>query len=84
MKQKDIALILIIVIISAVISFIASGALFGGDSKKQEAEVVQPIVSSFDAPNKDYFNKESINPTKSITIEQSNNAAPFQDDSQSN
>lgn len=78
MKQKDIALILVIVIISAIVSFLLSGKIFS-DSKPgtQTAETILPITSDFPRPDSKYFNSQSIDPTKTITIGQNTNADPF-------
>lgn len=80
MKQKDIALFLVIGIISAVFSIIVSRLLITpAKSKSQKAEVVQPISASFAIPTADdkYLNKDAVNPTKLIQIGDENNATPF-------
>lgn len=71
MKQKDIALYIVIGVLSAVISVVASNFFFTpSDIKQQSAEVVEPISADFNQPAKDdkYFNKDAINPTKLIQI----------------
>lgn len=83
MKQKDLALILIIVFISAVASFFISKAIFASPEKtQQEAEVVQAITSKFPQPDKRFFNDQAFDPTKPITIGPGENPAPFRDSSQ--
>jgi hypothetical protein len=78
MKQKDIALIIIVIFFSALISFFVSNALFGSAKSNQvEVEVVQPITTSFPQPDKRFFNKEAFDPTQPITIGQDNNPTPF-------
>lgn len=78
MKQKDIALIAIVVIISGVVSFILSGFLFGSPSdRREEVEVVEPITADFTQPDKKYFNENSIDPTQLIRIGESSNSQPF-------
>ncbi len=78
MKQKDIALIAIIVVFSAVISLVVSKMIFGGaQSREQQAEVVQPITTSFPQPDKKYFNSAAFDPTQPITIGQNANTDPF-------
>lgn len=77
MKQKDIALIAVVVFMSAVISFVVSGALIAPHKDQQKAEVVQPITSRFAQPDKTYFNSQAFDPTKQITIGQSANTNPF-------
>jgi len=78
MKQKDIALIAVIVVISAVISFFVSKAIFvPPKNRQQQVEVVQPITADFPQPDNRYFNTNSIDPTQEITIGQSTNNNPF-------
>jgi hypothetical protein len=83
MKQKDIALILVIVFISAVISLFVSKAIFAAPkSRQQQVEVVQPITSDFPKPDSRYFNSQASDPTQLITIGQNNNTSPFKASSQ--
>jgi hypothetical protein len=78
MKQKDFALIAVIVFVSAIISLFASKALFGAPkAANKEAEVVAPITANFPTPDSKYFNSQSIDPTKTITIQQNTNTDPF-------
>lgn len=80
MKQKELALILIIIFISGVASYFLSGMIFSSDDKKQQkAEVVQPITAQFSPPDTKYFNKDALNPTKLITIDDQSNTDPFKD-----
>lgn len=83
MKQKDIALILVIVIVSGFISFLASRWIFAKPAdRQQKAEVVDVITSDFPLPNSKYFNNNSVNPTQQIQIGGSNNPNPFGGSSQ--
>lgn len=78
MKQKDIALILVIVIISGLISFLASRWIFAKPAdRQQKAEVVDVITSDFTEPNSKYFNANAFNPTQLIQIGNSTNPNPF-------
>lgn len=78
MKQKDVALILVLVFISGIMSFIVSGMVFGRQSdKQQKAEIVDVITSDFSLPNEKYFNGNSVDPTQLIQIGNSNNPNPF-------
>ena len=78
MKQKDIALIVVIVVISAAISLTLSNLVFGSPAnRQQQAEVVQPITASFPKPDSRFFNKDAFNPTKVITIDPNANNNPF-------
>ena len=78
MKQKDIALIILIVFISAIISLFVSKAIFTSHkNRSQQVEVVQAITADFPEPNKNYFNKEAFDPTKVIVIGENANPNPF-------
>jgi hypothetical protein len=72
MKQKDIALILVIVFLSGVISFILSNKFISPPDHKEKAAKVEPITAEFIQPNTKYFNDQSINPTRTITIGDNN------------
>lgn len=78
MKQKDLLLIAAIVVVSGTISFFVSNLLFKvPKAQETEVEVVQPITPEFAAPDKRYFNTQSVDPTKNITIGDNQNASPF-------
>jgi hypothetical protein len=78
MKRNDLALIAVVIAFSAVISLVVSKMIFATPANtQQEVEVVQPISADFPAPDSRYFNKESFDPTKLITIGQNNNPDPF-------
>lgn len=84
MKQKDIALIVVIVIVSGTISFFLSKWLFSVPANRQtKVEVVTPISADFNQPDQRYFNSNSVDPTQNITIGGSQNTAPFNDASNS-
>jgi hypothetical protein len=83
MKQKDIALILVVVFISAVASFVVSNMIFASPSnRQQQVEVVDSITSAFTTPDVRYFNNNSIDPTQLIQIGNNNNTNPFNGSSQ--
>jgi len=78
MKQKDIALIAIVVFFSAIISLLLSNVIFTSPkSRQQQVEVVQPITTDFPQPDSHYFNNSAFDPTKLITIGQNANPDPF-------
>lgn len=78
MKQKDILLIAVISIVAGVLSFFVANLLFGGaKASKLTYPIVDPIKSDFSPPNTAYFNKDSLNPTKDITIGDTTNNKPF-------
>lgn len=78
MKQKDIALIVVVVVVSAVISVVVSNAIFAPPkNRQQKVEIVQPISADFPVPDSHYFNSQSIDPTRLITIGSNTNPDPF-------
>jgi hypothetical protein len=78
MKQKDIMLLAVVVIVSIVISIFASKLLFATPANRSQlVDVVPAITSNFQEPSSQYFNSQSIDPTQLITIGNSNNANPF-------
>jgi hypothetical protein len=78
MKQKDVAIIIIAVFISVVISIILSKMLVSAPKNRQlKVTIVDPITAEFNAPDKKYFNETSIDPTKLIRVGDNNNTAPF-------
>lgn len=78
MKKNDIALIILIVSISLVITYFAVKAILG-DPKGQEvkAEVVEPITAQLTEPSNKIFNRDAINPTVVIQIGAPSNQQPF-------
>jgi hypothetical protein len=69
MKQKDIALILVMVFIGAVIAFLISHVAFSSSSsRKQSAEVVDVITPSFPTPPSKYFNGNAVDISQPVTL----------------
>lgn len=78
MKQKDIALIAVIAIVSAAISFFVSNKIFVTPANRQQkVEVVDALTPNFQVPDKKYFNSGSIDPAQNAQIGVSNNQNPF-------
>jgi len=78
MKKNDIALIILIVSISLVVTYFGLKAILGepkNDATK--AEVVEPISAQIVQPSSTIFNKDAINPTVNIQIGNSANQQPF-------
>lgn len=79
MKQKDIALIIVVCFISVIVGVFASQFLLQSTGGNQiEAEKVESISASFNSPDSRYFNNDSINPTQLIRIQINDNEQPFQ------
>lgn len=78
MKQKDIALIIIVVFFSAIFSYFISNAVFASpDNRQEKVEIITPISSEFNTPDTRFFNEGSIDPTQTITIGENANPDPF-------
>lgn len=78
MKQKDIALIVVIAVLSGIISLVLGRLIFAAPKdRQQKVEVVDAIKTEFPQPDVQYFNAQSINPTQLIRIGENSNAAPF-------
>lgn len=78
MKQKDIALILVMVFIGGVLAFVLSRWIFSKpQNREQTAEIVDSITADFPPPPSRYFNSNSVNPTQQIEIGTSTNPNPF-------
>ncbi len=79
MKQKDIAVIAMVIVLSGIVSLFVSRLLFASPKNlKTKVEVVEPITADFPPPDPRYFNDKSINPTQTITIGDGQNQQPFQ------
>lgn len=78
MKQKDWALIIVVVFVSVVLSIVVSKVLIAPPkNRQQKVEVVDPITDKFPLPDKTYFNQNSVDPTQLIKIGDTTNATPF-------
>jgi hypothetical protein len=78
-KQKDIMLIAVLVIVSGVVSLLVSRFFFAKPAdRQQQVEIVDVITSDFPTPPVKYFNNSSIDPTQSVQIGDNANANPFQ------
>jgi len=78
MKQKDLALIVVVVFISIIASLFISNALITAPKNRQtKVEVVEPISADFPTPDNKYFNSNALDPTQLIQIGDTNNAKPF-------
>lgn len=78
MKQKDIILIVGVVLLTGILTyFLASVLIAPPKNRKQQVEVVEPITADFQKPETKYFNTGSLDPTQPITIGDNNNPKPF-------
>ena len=78
MKQKDIALITVVIILSGFLSLLLMNYVFGGArSKPTKVIIVEKIPTDFPSVEKRYFNENSINYTQLIQIGSNENPKPF-------
>lgn len=78
MKKTDIALLVLVVSLSGLITYFVANALLGS-SKQLSATVtvVEPITSVIEQPSSSIFNSNAINPGVQIRIGDSSNQQPF-------
>jgi len=78
MKSKDIYVIILIGVFSTVVSMVLSSVFIGSEENRSETVEVIPVISSeLQRPSSEYFNSESINPTKTIQIGGEVSPTPF-------
>lgn len=77
MKQKDIAIIIAVAGVAALLAVGMSRIVIRSGDKKQQAEVVQAITPEFNDPDARFFNANSIDPTLQIQIGGNANNDPF-------
>ena len=78
MKQKDLAMVILIAALAGGLSFLITRSfIVKPESKRQTAEVVESITAEFKLPDKKYYNDQAINPTKLIEIGSGNTQNPF-------
>jgi hypothetical protein len=80
MKPKDFGTIVFLGVISATLAYILSASFVTNKkSLTSRVEVVAPISKDFNFAGKSYFDPKNkpLNPTKEITIDTNNTAAPL-------
>lgn len=78
MKKNDLGIMIAVAIFAGIFSLVLSNLLFTPKSTKGlKAQRIDAVESSFQQPDKRYFNSESINPTQLIQIGDDPNAQPF-------
>lgn len=77
MKQKDIALIIVVAVVAGVLSLLISRFIISSGERNLEAQVVEPISTDFQKPDERVFNDKALNPTQLIQIGNSSNPQPF-------
>lgn len=78
MKQKDILVIVSIAIFSTIVSIVISTTFISNDKNRSATvEVIPKITSDLERPQKEYFNSNSVNPTRTIEIGGEASPKPF-------
>jgi uncharacterized protein with FMN-binding domain len=82
MKQKDLTLIIVVVIFATVFALLVSNFVFSSPkTHNQKVPVVEKITSNFPDTKQDsyqaFFNAQALNPTVLIQIDTNNNATPI-------
>jgi flagellar basal body-associated protein FliL len=78
MKKSDIALLVLIVSLTLVISFLVVKTLFGeATNEATKVEKAESISANITEPSPTIFNRDAINPTVVIQIGNSGNQQPF-------
>ncbi|NCU30257.1 hypothetical protein EOL73_02050 [Candidatus Saccharibacteria bacterium] len=78
MKKTDIAMLVLVVALTGLITYLIANTLLGS-SKQLSANVtvVEPISAEIEVPNGSIFNKDAINPGVQIKVGDSSNQQPF-------
>lgn len=70
MKKTDIALLIIIVSVSALFAFLVANWVMGDPSeKKEDVFVAEAITTEITPPDPNVFNNEAINPAVRVEID---------------
>lgn len=83
MKQKDLRVLILAAVVTAIFSFIIAGLLFGSPAAhSSQVPVVQTLNSSFPDVKNDpdynaFLNSNALDPTQPVHIGSNNNTAPF-------
>ncbi len=78
MKKNDLATILLIASVSAMIAWVVANSLIGEPKKAAtKYRTADSISSEIVEPEPTVFNKDAINPTVDRSIGQSSNQLPF-------
>lgn len=83
MKRKEIMTLVVIALVVGMISFVVSGIIITGPSKKTKVPVAEPISPNFpdiknDPAYQAFFNTRALDPTQPIQIGNTQNKTPFQ------
>lgn len=78
MKKTDVALLILVVSVSIVISYFVGQAVLGGAvAQPVEVETAEAISADIIEPSDKIFNDHAINPTVPVKIGDTTNQQPF-------
>lgn len=79
MKKSDMAVLILVVGMSLIISYFAGQYVMKNFAKSGVAKVeqVEKIESEHTEPSEDIFNDQAINPTVSVSVSGSNDTKPI-------
>jgi phosphoglycerate-specific signal transduction histidine kinase len=78
MKRQELAIIVMAMVLGGLVSFFVSRLIFTPPKNRQQTiNIVEKLSSDFPQANATYFNENSLNPTKNITIGDQSNPQPF-------
>ena len=82
MKRNDIATIILVAGVAAIISFLIAGSIFGTKNRSTQVPVVSSIPKDFpdvknDSSYNAFLNDKALDPTLPIQIGGSSNSNPF-------
>lgn len=81
MKKNELALLILVVSISLMVSYFIGNAIISSfGSGEAQVETVESISAEVAEPDPDIFNKQAINPTVPVRIGDPSNQSPFTGD----
>ncbi len=82
MKRSNLTILIVVAVVSALVSFFVAGSLFNSPSKRTKVPVVQALDPNFPDVKNDpayqlFLYPGALDPTQTIQIGNTKNAAPF-------
>lgn len=69
MKKTDVAMVVLIAVVSAGIAYFIASSIFGGLSEQNtKVQTIELITSEVNDPDKNIFNESSLNPSVEVNI----------------
>lgn len=78
MKQKDILVVIVVIVFSVIVSYLVAAKFISTPSNRQQnVQQVGSISSQFSTPSSKYFNDGSIDPSELVQTGNQQNQTPF-------